>query len=103
MFDVFFPGEERRALTLKTTVSNETDVPQRILFSVNGQAIEGDALLEPDSGPAELSIHLPEMTSARMTIEMDMPEAVLLNVVGETLAWNSYSSIAVHTAELDER
>ena len=100
VYDIFFPGEEKRPLTLKTTVSNETDVPQRIVFSVNGKTIDGDVLLDAGSGPAELSIPLPAEASARMTIEMDMPDAVLLDVVGETLAWNSYESITVHTAGL---
>ena len=102
VFDIFLAEAESRLLTLKMTVRNETEAPQRILFSVNGEAIEGETVLEPGGGPAEITVPLPAEASLRRTIELDMPDAVLLDVEGETLAWNSYASIAVDTALLTD-
>ena len=97
VFDAFF-REEEQDLIFHAILENQTDRPQRVEFSVNGEKTGETVTLEPGSGAAEIRIPLPAENITRLTLEMDLPDAVLSKVTEEMLGWNDYRSIVIREA-----
>lgn len=91
VFDVFFDSAESRKPYLKMTVSNVTDVPQHMELSLNGETLCEAICLDHDEEGSEIMIPLPEQTADRMTLEIDLPDAVRQDNVG----WSTYNSISI--------
>ena len=102
VFDAFFGTEESRPMEFRAIVANSTGSPQRIEVSLEGGEVLETIRLEPEEGPVEFSVALPEETVSRRTIRLDFPDAELQEIQGEKLTWNTYASVYVHTAGLYE-
>ena len=97
LFDAFFDTEETRGLVFRASFRNITGVPQRIVFSVDGEEISTETVPVSDE-PVEITVRLPEKTGARWTLELNLPDAQLRYITGETLQWNAYDSIVIPEA-----
>ena len=99
VFDAFFDGEAGEPAEFRAIVANVTDVPQRIEVSLEGGEVLETVTVEPHAeSPTTFSVALPEGTVSRLTLRMDFPDAVLQEIQGETLTWNNFASVYVHTA-----
>ena len=78
--------------------TNETGRPQRIEFLLNGQPAGEPVTVAPESGPTRITLPIPTTDTARLILELDMPDAVLQPNFGETLVFTNYSSISVSDA-----
>lgn len=97
LFDAFLKEEESRPLVFRTAVYNYTEQAQRILFSLNGEGIGEAAVLEPGKKKV-FSVPLPEGTYSRLSLQMDLPDAVLERNYNEGLGWNTYTSVSISEA-----
>ena len=102
VFDAFFRTDGTRRLTLKLTLKNGTAKAQRLVFTVNGEKLEGTWAAEPYPAVTEIEVPLPETDGKRITVEMFLPDAVLEKNPVEALGWNEFCSCTVVTAALSE-
>ena len=98
IFDAFFKEKLAGPVTFQATVTNETGRPQRIEFLLNGQPAGEPVTVAPESGPTRITLPIPTTDTARLILELDMPDAVLQPNFGETLVFTNYSSISVSDA-----
>ena len=98
IFDTFFEEELTGPVTFRATVRNETCYPQRIEFLLNEQPVGEVITVAPESGSLEIVLPICVENASRLTLELDMPDAVLQPNLGETLVFTNYSSISVSDA-----
>ena len=98
IFDTFFEEELTGSVTFRATVRNETGYPQRIEFLLNEQPVGEVITVAPESGSLEIVLPICVENASRLTLELDMPDAVLQPNLGETLVFTNYSSISVSDA-----
>ena len=101
VLDVGFGSGETRALNLRATLSNVTDVDQKVVFRLDGEEVS--SVVIPAGSETETVVELPEKTGNRWTLELDAPEAQLIIKEEGTLSWNEYDSIAIEEAALENR
>ena len=98
LFDAFFDSVEKRELIFKASVTNKTNRTQRLECSINGNKTGETISLAPSPESQEIIIRLPEQTGSRISLEIDLPDAVLLSMSREVLAWNDYQSVFFNEA-----
>ena len=96
-FDAFFTSEENESVVLKAAVCNITDLPQKLVFKMDGEIIATETLPVSDD-PQEVIIPLPGRPDQRCTVEINLPDAVLAYNDGLVLEWTRYNSIRIKEA-----
>ena len=94
-FDTFFEKAEKRSLIFRAKVTNVTDAPQTVEFTLNGEPVGEPVFLEVGSGETDIGIPLPETDTDRLTFQLNFPEAAKVYNLG----WSTYHSIAIIEAE----
>ena len=99
LFDAFFSEETERAPTFRAVLANRTGRPQRVSFTIDGKKTGETFTLEPDAGKTEVSVSLPGGRYSRVTLEMNLPDAVpWSSETDEALGFNDYRSVKIREA-----
>ena len=98
LLDFFFDEDQKGALELRMKVRNTTGQDQRAVFYVDDAQLCEETI---GVGQArDLIVSIPEHQANRMTIRIELPDAVRLDQSTETLGWNWYYSIGIDEAGL---